>query len=122
VKFSRKIQNLIADFRSLPQDDSLSQLRGECHISQLFDRILKKHAIRSSTEIGEEVLKNWPKIAGDALCKLCTPQGITTAGALMVRVQNGVVRQELFLQKEKILQRIREICPQSAIENIVFSL
>ncbi|MDR1303078.1 MAG: DUF721 domain-containing protein [Puniceicoccales bacterium] len=122
MKFSRKIQNLIADFRSLPRDDSLSALRDECHISQLFHKIFKKYTIKSSAEIGAEVLENWPRIAGNALSKLCTPHSITAAGALAVRVQNGVVRQELFLQKEKILQRIHEICPQSGVGDIVFSL
>ncbi|MDR0590632.1 MAG: DUF721 domain-containing protein [Puniceicoccales bacterium] len=122
MKFSRKIQNLIADFRGLPRDDSLSKSRDERSIAQLFHEILKKYAIKSSVEIAEAVLENWPRIAGNTLCKLCTPQGITAAGTLTVKVQNSVVRQELFLQKKEILQRIHEICPQSGIGDVVFSL
>jgi hypothetical protein len=56
------------------------------------------------------------------LCNLCAPDHITAAGALVIRVQNSVVRQELFLRKEEILHKIRESCPANSIGDIIFSL
>ncbi|MDR1366558.1 MAG: DUF721 domain-containing protein [Puniceicoccales bacterium] len=122
VKFSRRIQNLIADFRGLPQDNSSSALKDERSVEQLFRDILKKYVTKSDIKVGTEIFENWPRIVGDMFCGLCTPHRITTTNALIIKVQNSVVRQELFFRKEEILQRIREICPQSDVRTIVFSL
>jgi hypothetical protein len=122
VKFSRRVQNLIADFRGLPLDDSPSFLKEELSVEQLFQDILKKYVIKSDAGIRAEIFENWPQIVGDMFCKFCTPHKITAAGTLMIKVQNSVLRQELFFRKEEILQRIHQLCPQSSIESIAFSL
>ncbi|MDR0418382.1 MAG: DUF721 domain-containing protein [Puniceicoccales bacterium] len=122
VKFSKKIQNLIADFRGLPQDNSSSVLKDERSVEQLFRDILKKYVTKSNIKVGAEIFENWPRIVGDMFCGLCTPHRITATDALIIKVQNSIVRQELFFRKEEILQRIREICPQSGIRTVVFSL
>jgi predicted nucleic acid-binding Zn ribbon protein len=122
VKFSRRIQNSIADFRGLPWDNSPSILKNEWSIGQLFQDILKKYVAKSDVAIGVEIFENWPQIVGDMFCKLCTPHRTTATGALVIKVQNSVVRQELFCQKEEILQCIHRTCPRSGIRDIVFSL
>jgi hypothetical protein len=122
VKFSKKAQNLIADFRGLPRDDSSSILKKELVAGQLFQNILEKYVIKSDAAIGTEIFENWPQIVGDILSMLCTPHRITAAGTLLIKVPNSVVRQELFCRKEEILQRIHQICPRSEISDIVFSL
>jgi hypothetical protein len=122
VKFSKKIQNLIANFRGLPEDSSPSILKDEWPAAQLFRDILKKYVTKSDVEIGAEIFENWPRIVGDMFCNLCAPHKITATGALVLKVQNSVVRQELFLRKKEILQHIYQSCPRCAIRDIVFSL
>jgi predicted nucleic acid-binding Zn ribbon protein len=122
VRFSRRVQNLIANFRGLPRDDSSSILKEEQSIEQLIQDILRKYVYKSDVEIGVKIRENWPQIVGNMLCKSCTPHKIGEKGNLIIKVQSGVVRNELFLQKEEILQRIREICPRSGIRNVTFSL
>jgi hypothetical protein len=121
AKFSKRVQNLIADFRGLPRDDSSSVLKEELAAGQLFQNILKKYVNKSDVTMGTEIFENWPQIVGDILSILCTPHRITAAGALVIKVQNSVVRQELYCRKEEILQRIRQTCPRSGISEIVFS-
>jgi hypothetical protein len=121
VKFSRRVQNLIADFRGLPRDNSSSILKEELAVSELFQNILEKYVNKSDVAIGAEIFENWSQIVGDILGMLCTPHRITAAGALVIKVQNSVVRQELFCRKEEILQRIHKTCPRSGIVEIVFS-
>jgi hypothetical protein len=112
----------MADFRGLPQDNSQSILKDEQSVSQLFQDIIKECVIKSDVGIRTEIFENWSQIVGDMFCKFCTPHKITATGALMIKVQNSVVRQELFFQKEEILQRIHQLCPQSSITSIAFSL
>jgi hypothetical protein len=122
TKFSRRVRNLIADFRGLPRDDLPSILKDEWSAERLFQDILKKYAIKSDRTIKAEILENWSQIVGDMLCQSCKPHNITAAGALVIKVENSVVRQELFLQREEILRRICENYPHSGIRTIIFSL
>ncbi|MDR1907075.1 MAG: DUF721 domain-containing protein [Puniceicoccales bacterium] len=121
-KLPRSVQNLIADFRGLPRDDSPSFLKDERSVSQLFQDILKKHVTQSDARIGAEIFESWPQIVGETFYSLCTPHKITATGALIIKVQNSVIRQELFFQREEILKYIHKICPRSGIRSIVFSL
>jgi hypothetical protein len=122
TKFSKRAQNLIADFRGLPRDNSPSTLKDEWSAERLFQDILKKYVAKSDRTIKAEIFENWSQIVGNMLCKLCKPLNITLAGALVIKVENSVVRQELFLQKEEILRRICETYPHSGIGTIIFSL
>ncbi|MDR3317656.1 MAG: DUF721 domain-containing protein, partial [Puniceicoccales bacterium] len=121
-KFSQKVENLIADFRELPRDNSMATLHEAYSAEQLFRNILKKYTVKSDIKIESEIIENWPAIVGDTFCMLCTPHKISPDGALIIKVQNSVIRQELFLRKEEFLRQIRHFCPASYIKNIGFSL
>jgi hypothetical protein len=122
MEFSRKVQNLIADFRGLPRDNSPSLLRNEWPVERLFQDILKKYVTKSDATIGAEIFENWSRIVGNMFCELCTPHRITATNALIIGVQSSVVRQELFFRREEILRNICQFCPRSGIGSIVFSL
>ncbi|MDR1434922.1 MAG: DUF721 domain-containing protein [Puniceicoccales bacterium] len=122
MKFSRKVQNLIADFRGLPRDDSPAVLRKERQIGNVFQEILKKYVKTCDAKIGGEIFDQWPRIVGPMFCSISRPHKILANGALIVKVENSVIRQELSFQSDEILQQIRRICPESPIHRIVFSL
>jgi hypothetical protein len=122
MKFSQKIQNLIADFRGLPSENRQSILREERTIGNLLQGILKKYTATPDAKISGEIFEQWPLIVGNLFCDLCTPHKISPGGALIIKVSNSVVRQELFCRKDEILQQIRNLCPKNRIDKIVFSL
>ena len=121
MSFPRRVDNLIADFRGLPRDYSTSLLKEELPIGKLLQGILKKYAT-TDTKSNAEIFEYWPLIIGDLFAGITSPRRVTPDGTLIIRVQNSVVRQELFFQKNEILERIQHFCPRNHIQKIVFSL
>ncbi|MDR2200546.1 MAG: DUF721 domain-containing protein [Puniceicoccales bacterium] len=122
VRFSRRIQNLIATFRGLPRDNAVSVLREERSLRDLLPDILKKYTGTVESRVSGEILTHWPAIVGEEFCPYCTPHKISPRGVLMVKVRDSVVRQELFFKRDAILGRIRRLCPEISIGDVVFSL
>ena len=122
MSFPRRVDNLIADFRGLPRDYSTSLLKEELPIGKLLQGILKKYATTADTKSNAEIFEYWPLIIGDLFAGITSPRRVTPDGTLIIRVQNSVVRQELFFQKNEILERIQHFCPRNHIQKIVFSL
>ena len=122
MSFPRRVENLIADFRGLPRDYSTSLLKKELPIGKLLQSILKKYTTTADTQSNAEIFEYWPLIIGDRFAGITSPRRVTFDGTLIIRVQNSVVRQELFFQKNEIFERIQHFCPRNHIQKIVFSL
>ncbi|MDR2807122.1 MAG: DUF721 domain-containing protein [Puniceicoccales bacterium] len=122
LQFSRRIQNLIADFRQLPHDTAQSILCKEQSVGHLFQNILKKYVKPSEVNLSDILLRYWPLIVGDVLSRSSAPRKVSPKGALIIKTQDSVVRQELFLKKDEILKNIYHFCPGNRIDDISFSL
>lgn len=118
-RFSKKIQNLIADFRGLPHDDSVAFMREEVPIEVLADRLIVKLTKTPEARISTKIEEHWPTLVGHPLQQLSKP-GRIVKGILLVNVQNSVARQELMFRQKEILKKIQQLCPQSRIQKIVF--
>jgi hypothetical protein len=121
MKFSRKIQNLIANFRGLPPDNSFSFLKEERSVDEILRIIFKKNIKTSRAKVGGDIIDHWPQIVGDSLGQFCMPHTISPDGTLIVKVQNSVIRQELFMRTDEILERLQRLCVGSEVCKIVFS-
>lgn len=107
-KFSRQVENLIAEFRGLPTDTSRSKLRDTRGLGQVVDQILHKYRIGMATP-EDAIRQAWPEIVGEGNATFCHPLRIDREKTLVIGVSNPVVRQELLFHKPVILQRIRTI-------------
>ncbi len=61
----------------------------------------------------------WPKIAGEAVAEVSTPVDIRN-GALVLKVENAVWRNELHYMKAHIIKRVNEEAGTTRITNVIF--
>ena len=106
-EFSRSIENLIAGFRALPEDVGRSKRRKTVDLGALIDELLIKHRI-SHDSVEHSIREKWPEIVGAANASYSHPLVIEKS-LLVVLVSHAVVRNELFLHKESILEKLRPL-------------
>lgn len=117
--FSREVENLIADLRGVPQDESHSRRRPTRALSELTELLLHKHRIGMKTP--EEAIRDaWVEIVGAPNAEYCHPLRIDRNRVLIVGVSNPIVRQELIFHKATVLQRIKGIPACAHLTDVMF--
>jgi hypothetical protein len=118
-KFSRDVENMIADLRGLPPDESRSRLRATRPVSELADHLLHKHRIGMRTP--EEAIRDaWVEIVGAPNAEFCHPLRIDRERVLIVGVSNPIIRQELLFHKALVLQRVQAIPACAHVKEVMF--
>lgn len=116
--FPRKVENLIANFRGLPEDRGRSYDRGVREMAPLIDQLLSKFQIgRSSPE--EKLREKWSEIVGAANAAYSHPLQIASGGKLHILASHGVVRSELQLHTDEILARAKALPGCEGITRLV---
>jgi hypothetical protein len=107
--FSRSIENLIADFRGVPGDESRSKKRNDQPLGAAIDKLLRKYHIGDDAP-DHTIRKHWAEIVGHANAAYSHPVKIDgKTGKLLVMVSHAVVRDELRLLETILLQRVRQL-------------
>ena len=106
-EFSRAIENLIADFRALPDDPARSRPRPTVELGGLIDALLVKYRI-SHDSLEHSIRDQWPVLVGVANASYSHPV-VVERGLLVVLVSHSVVRNELFLHREAILAKLQQL-------------
>ena len=106
-EFSRTVENLIADLRGLPEDDSRSRKRKATDLGSLIDSLLIKHRI-SHDSLEHSIRDKWPEIVGVANATYSHPLVVERA-QLIVLVSHAVVRNELFMHRLSILAKVKKL-------------
>jgi hypothetical protein len=106
-EFSRAIENLIAGFRALPEDEGRSRRRPTVDLGKLIDELLVKHRI-SHDSLEHSIRDKWPELVGVANASYSHPLAVEKS-LLVVLVSHAVVRNELFLHKAAILEKLRQL-------------
>ena len=109
-RFSRDVENLIANLRGVPENRSRARLRPAKSIDELLDRPIL-HGRRSQHPHKETVIMNhWAEVIGDTqLCHRCRPVRITLDAKLVVAVADPVLRQELQFRRKSMLARLQRL-------------
>ena len=108
-EFSRPIENLIADLRGLPGDQSRSKKRQEQPLGTAIDKLLHKYHIGKDAP-DHTIRQHWAEIVGNANAAYSHPVKIDgKTGKLLVQVTHAVVRDELRLLETILLQRVRQL-------------
>ncbi len=119
MKFTRKVENLIANFRNLPEDETRSAIRKPRAMEELVKRLVKKFKV-NQPRIEEVIMSRWAEIIGDTNCHRCSPQRITQDNRLIIAVASPVIRQEMMFARGRILRSLQQIPACKAIQDIVF--
>lgn len=115
-EFSRAVENLIADLRDLPSDRSRSKKRKVTELTALIDELLVKHRI-SHDSIEHSIRDKWRELVGAANATYSHPLAVER-NLLVVLVSHAVVRNELFMHRDTILQKIRKLPGCAEIKGI----
>ena len=106
-EFSRAIENLIADLRGLPEDESRSRKRQPTELGSIIDSLLVKYRI-SHDSLEHSIRDKWPELVGIANATYSHPLAVERA-QLIVLVSHAVVRNELFLHRMSILGKVKKL-------------
>lgn len=116
-EFSRAVENLIADLRTLPVDEGRSRRRPTQELGSLVESLLIKHRIgRESIE--HEIRAHWAEIVGAPNAAFSHPLTVER-NQLLVLVSHAVVRNELFLHRATILRKLRAMPGCGEIRSIM---
>jgi hypothetical protein len=115
-EFSREVENLIAGFRGLPEDDNRSKRRKTTELTALIDELLVKYRI-SHDSLEHSIREKWPELVGAANASYSHPL-VVERNQLVVLVSHAVVRNELFLHRAAILDKLRKLPGCAAIKSL----
>ena len=117
MKYSRRIENLIASLRSFPKDESTSIVRQPFKIDSILEVIFERYKI-GKRRPAETIIENWKSVMGEVNAHRCSPTRIDRNGRLIVQVANQTLRQELNFQRVAILNRIRHLPGCESVKDI----
>jgi len=108
-RFSRAAEKLIADLRGLPDESSARMRRRPTReMAGLVEELMVKHQLgRPSPE--QTIRDHWPEVVGPANTAYAHASQIDPRGRLVVLVTHAVVRNELFMHRQMIVDRIRAL-------------
>ena len=106
-EFTRAVENLIAGFREVPEDKSRSKRRKTTILAAVIDELLVKYRI-SHDSLEHSIREKWPELVGVANASYSHPV-VVERGLLVVLVSHAVVRNELFLHRQAILEKLRKL-------------
>jgi hypothetical protein len=118
-KFSRQVENMVAEIRGVPPDKSRARMRETRSVTDLMDHLLHRHRIGMKTP-QDAIRDAWREIVGDANAEYCAPLRIDRERVLVVAVSSPVIRQELMFHKPLVLERVKAIPACAQINDVVF--
>ena len=119
MKFSRYVENLIANLRSLPENIDKSTSQPPFKIEGLIESLIQEYNI-GELRLEENIISHWRNIMGDTNADRSRPQRVDKKNRLIIAVSNPILRQELIFQQNDILQRIKKIDGCKNINGIIF--
>lgn len=120
-KFSKLAEELIGDLRGMPPDvPKRSKQRATQPVSAVLEQLLQKYQIGCSSP-EQTIRDHWRKIVdpsgGTANSSYSHPLRIDR-NRLIVLTSHSVVRNELFLHREEIVERIRQLPGCGAVKTL----
>jgi hypothetical protein len=106
--FSKIAESLVGDLRGIaPEDPPRSKKRPTLPVASVVEQLLQQYQIgRDSPE--QTIRDRWAEIVGPANAAYSHPARIEL-GRLVVLAAHSVVRNELFMHRDEIVVRIRQL-------------
>jgi hypothetical protein len=117
-RFTRDAEDLIASLRKLPSADPARQkLRASRPVADLMEAIRMKHGLGRPT--AEQAIRDqWAAVVGPANAAYSHAVRIDERRRLIVQASHAVVRNELFLNRAEILERIHRLPGCETVRNL----
>ena len=108
-EFSKAAQELIGDLRGIPFDEPRNMRRRPTKpMAPLIEELLVKYQVgRHSPE--QTIRDHWVEMVGEANAAYSHPVRIDRGRSLFVLVSHSVVRNELFMHRTAILEKIQKL-------------
>jgi hypothetical protein len=108
-EFSKAAQELIGDLRGIPFDEPRNMKRRPTKpMAPLIEELLVKYQVgRHSPE--QTIRDHWVEMVGAANAAYSHPVRIDRGSSLFVLVSHSVVRNELFMHRTAILEKIQKL-------------
>lgn len=117
MKFSKSIEDVIADFRGLPRTVTASSRKDPLPLDNLL--VVLKEQYKLEEPSPERILvENWGEVFG-SMAGRCNPVRIKNDTTLVISVTNQTLRSELQFQKRAILGRIQKLAHCEEIRELV---
>ena len=107
MAFSKKIEDIIADFRRLPRTTSESSKHAPMSLDSVLEQIEKKYNLEKPSP-ERSIVENWNDIFG-TLASRCSPISLKDDKVLVVSVANQTLRSELQFRKRTIPKKIQAL-------------
>jgi hypothetical protein len=115
-RFSRVAEDLVASLRRIPSEDPKgARRRPSRELVELIDALRSKHGIGRPTA-EQAIREQWREIVGPANAAYSNAVRIDERGRLIVHASHAVVRNELFLNRAEITERIRRLPGCAAVK------
>ena len=117
-RFTRQAEDLIGSLRRLPSENPARQrLRGSKPVADLMEAIRMTHGLGRPT--AEQAIRDeWPAVVGPANAAYSHAVRIDERRRLIVQASHAVVRNELFLNRAEILERVRRLPGCDTVRNL----
>ena len=117
MAFSKKTEDLIADFRGLPRVVSDSASRAPVPLGNLIVVLTEQYKLEEPSP-ERSLVENWGHVFGK-LAGRCNPIRIKDNHILMISVTNQTLRSELQFRKREILRKIHKLDHCGEIDELV---
>jgi Dna[CI] antecedent, DciA len=119
-EFSRGAEALIGDFRGIRFTEPPRMRRRPVKgMEPLIETLLVKYQIgRHSCE--QTIRDHWPEIVGTANAAYSHPVRIERGRSLLVLVSHSVVRNELFMHRESVLEKVKNLPGCEEVQDVNF--
>jgi len=118
MRFSKSIEDIIADFRGLPRTVSVSSRKDPIPLDNLLVILKEKYKLeKPSAE--RALVENWEAVFGSSLAGRCHPVQIKDGHTLIISVTNQTLRSELQFRKRAILKKIQTLEHCDGIRELV---
>ena len=107
MDFSKKVEDIIADFRGLPRTATDSSKHAPVPLDTLLELVKERYNLeRPSPE--RTIVENWNEIFGN-LAGRCNPLSLQDGKTLVISVTNQTLRSELQFRKRTLLKKIQAL-------------
>lgn len=118
MKFSKNIEDVIADFRGLPRTVTAASRREPTALDSILVVLQEKYKLEKPSP-ERTLVENWEKIFGPSLCERCHPVRIKDEHTLIISVTNQTLRSEIQFMKRSILKKIQTLEHCDEIKELV---
>ena len=118
MRFSKPVEDVIADFRGLPRDGASASARQPPIPLENLIVVLEERYKLEQPSPERTLVENWENVFGPSLAGRCNPVRIQ-GNTLIVSVTNPTLRSEVKFRQRQLIKKIQQLDHCAHISTIV---